>query len=277
MLLALTITGRFDLITIDVDQPLLGSAEIGMLLVGCGALGYGLGKRTAKTTVRLLTQIVAKLALPSDLRVPMFIVRGAGDEANAGLIASQFLTFVATKLWICLIIPLVAWHNILRAIKLTVTKMFRARFLLRIRLPGAGHAMVAVLYIILTAISVRYFFGATPFSSVHPFLSAGLDAAVVILTVSIGYLIVCAGILCIVFGIGMPFGIEVALSHIFLELAVEPTPPGSYLLHQFWLKNYPSGGLISRLRHSLLHDHHTVISAIGNWIADRTDSTSPKI
>jgi pimeloyl-ACP methyl ester carboxylesterase len=271
MVLALTITGRFDLITIEVDRPLIGAAEIGMLLIGCGALGYWIGKWLAKTTGRLLTQIVAKLALPSGLRVPLCIVRGAGDEANAWLIASQHLTFVTTKLWICLIIPIVAWHNVLRAIRLTLSKMFHAKFLSQIRLPGAAYGMTAVLYILLTAITLRQFFGSAPLSDVHPLLSLSADVAMAILAVPIGYLIVFAGFLCIIFVIGIPFGIEVALSHIFLELDVEPTPPGSYLVHQFRLKSHPSGGVIGPLRHCLVYDDHTVIAAVGNWIAGHAD------
>jgi hypothetical protein len=271
MVLALTITGRFDLITIEVDRPLIGAAEIGMLLIGCGALGYWIGKWATKSTNHVLNQIVTKLALPSNLGVPMCIVRGAGDEANAWLIASQHLTFVTTKLWICLIIPIVAWHNVLRTIRLSLSKVFHARFLSRIRLPGAGYGTVAVLYIVLTAITVRQFFGGGPFADDYPFLSVSADVALAILSVPIGYLIVFAGILCIIFVIGIPFGIEVALSHIFLELDVEPAPPGSHLVHQFRLKTHPSGGVIGPLRHCLIYDNDSVISAVGNWIAGHAD------
>jgi hypothetical protein len=165
---------------------------------------------------------------------------------------------------------------VLRTIRLSLSKVFHARFLSRIRLPGAGYGTVAVLYILLTAITVRQFFGGGPFTDDYPFLSVSADVALAILSVPIGYLIVFAGMLCIIFVIGIPFGIEVALSHIFLELDVEPTPPGSHLVHQFRLKTHPSGGVIGPLRHCLVYDDHNVIAAVGNWIARQTGSAPQK-
>jgi hypothetical protein len=84
---------------------------------------------------------------------------------------------------------------VLRTIRLSLSKVFHARFLSRIRLPGAGYGTVVVLYILLTAITVRQFFGGGPFTDVHPLLSVSADVALAVLSVPIGYLIVFAGIL----------------------------------------------------------------------------------
>lgn len=66
----------------------------------------------------------------------------------------------------------------------------------------------------------------------------------------------------------MVLGVRLALSYIYLDLSVEPAPPGSHTIHQFGFRGDLKDRVKSSLNHSIAYEACEIIEGISAWIRD---------
>lgn len=204
----------------------------------------------------------------------LLIVRGPGDEASCALSTSQFVSWAATRFWTGLTIPLansekiVDWLDELQW-KCHPTQIWTlvVSIILAVAFSVSERFVVlAVVSSVIAGISAIVWLGAAVIrgiSNIYSLLVGAVAVPAVLVTALMA----------------LPFGYELAIASILLELTSESTPPGSWNITQ--LSGYqPDGeGGSMRLSHSTYEDPEAW-QKLAQWIernhSDHRDSVSAK-
>ena len=69
---------------------------------------------------------------------------------------------------------------------------------------------------------------------------------------------------------GFLFGIRDSLAFLYLDIAVEPSPPGPHIIHQFGMRGDFREPIKTLLNHSIAYQSPEVIAGISTWIRNVT-------
>lgn len=202
----------------------------------------------------------------------LLIVRAPGDEASAALLFFQFVSQLSVRLYVLL-------YQLHERLLGLLKRWSGHRLRLLAALVGGFVLYVAV---IICAILLKMSTGAIVAIA---FLLAWLCMVVPALTL-IGWIDVAAGP--VQFMIGallsaiiillsitlLPFGWQVALSNILLDITAETTPPGTWEVNQIEpTHSQVQAGDVQPLQHSVVYDDPHSLTLICNWM-ERTEMTS---
>ncbi len=202
----------------------------------------------------------------------LLIIRAPGDEASAALLFFQFVSQLSVRIYVLL-------YQLHERLLGLLKRWSGYRLRLIAALVGGLVLYVAV---IICAIALKMPTGAT---AAVVILLAWFCMAVPALTL-IGWIDVAAGpvqftISAILFAIIivlsitlLPFGWQVALSNILLDVTAETTPPGTWEVTQIEpTHNQVQAGDVQPLQHSVVYDDPHSHALICNWM-ERTEMTS---
>jgi pimeloyl-ACP methyl ester carboxylesterase len=174
-----------------------------------------------------------------------FIVRVAADEASAALILLQVSIWLMNKAVILVLFPLLSFKWLMRGTGRLVKSVAEASLesafglFLNLLLAPLGLLFVPVLLIL-----------------------------AVLLLITVPILVV---LLSIPLAIGMVMtalivGVKLAAAHIYLDLSVEPAPPGSHTICQFSFRGNVEERIKAILNHSIVYQSPEIATAIITWI-----------
>jgi hypothetical protein len=202
----------------------------------------------------------------------LLIIRAPGDEASAALLFFQFVSQLSVRLYVLL-------YQLHERLLGLMKRWSGHRLRLVAALVGGFVLYVAV---IICAIALKMPTGAT----VAIVILAWLCIAVPALTL-IGWIDVAAGPMQFLIGgllfaiiivlsiMLLPFGWQVALSNILLDITAETTPPGTWEVNQIEpTHSQVQAGDVQPLQHSVVYDDPHSHTLICNWM-EHTEMTSP--
>lgn len=185
---------------------------------------------------------VGTMEMPARVDTPLLVVRTAGDEASSLLALSQFLSWLLFKFWQLLLMPRVMYLNWAR-------KRNTLQFL-----------MLVFLYF--CVISSLLFFKAPTY---YVFIVLAWPA-VLFYTTLLAMMVIVSAVVSMSF---IPFGLELAICHAFLEVTIESAPPGSHTVLQRPLQDTLRKRVGEWLNHSLPYQDPFMISVISDWMQGR--------
>lgn len=245
---------------LGVDEEIAIAASLPVIGLGAWAL--------VRWSKRASDQLLNSLALPERPPVPTLIIRAPGDEAGAALSSVHFLSWVVSTCWVRPAQLAAETADVLRAWGA------RAR-----ALRGLA-AIVIVICVAGAAVEIIWH----PLGSLPPSLRddvpllwwvavmAGLAPLVVwwlgtgagLYGYALGFtmagLLLAPFILLLVVCVA-PFGPDLAASAVPLEISAEPTPPGTWVVHQLT----PDASRAYGLKHSS-YDQSEAIDLVARWI-----------
>src|SRR5262245_31489702 len=237
-------------------------------VVGVIVVGFLVASRTPGIAVRYARDLMAKLETPVLPPNRVLIVRAPADEASAALGAAQILSFVTSKLWN-------GTGRILEAAVARVDEWGRGLAALGWRL----HVLSAVLLLgIVVAAMVPARSGSSWKTSV---LTTASCLVVLLWSVRwregwgkfIGALllgVVAAPLPVLLAILSFPFGPELALACVVLEVTAEATPPGRWTVWQLPPDSDESASPApAPFMHSLAYRHPRALAEIATWIRER--------
>jgi hypothetical protein len=205
------------------------------------------------------------MKLPPVSRDRVLIVRAPGDEASAALLFTQFVSQVTVRLYVLL-------HQRHRRLE-GMLERWSAH---RLSVVG-GLVAGLIVYGAAIALAVRLEFATAATLALVTLLSWACVAVPIALLV--GWIDVAAFPLQIVTGVVLfaaivvlsatllPFGRQVALGNIVLDVTAETTPPGTWLVHQIGaalVGSVPDDA--QPLQHSVVYEDPRSLSLICDWI-----------
>lgn len=226
-----------------------------------------------KRAQRLLEELASEVAV--DPR-KVLIVRTPADEASGFLIVGQFVSQLTVRVYL-------AAQRLTARIEAAATRWSRHRW----TLAGvtAGEAVVTFLFLIASAEASNR---GLPVWLVNLPL-AGFFATVICLILTLVILVPVYGvpgatapfrilvsfltwptIVILSLFLVLPFGLDVAVANILLDVTAETTPPGSWTVHMF---PAPTARELGRddvpLMHSVVYENPRALAFIADWIAQK--------
>ena len=208
------------------------------------------------------TRLRRELTLPQYPVLPVLILRTTGDEASGVLAMSQFLSWLVGR----------------------ITSVL-ASLANKIRLSGdEGGRLWSFLLIAVWALTFAWVRKSEPIvreDFAYPiwtlFVSLMIGAMSLALFVWVVRITLLAGVALLLFVRAMslvPFGIDVALASVVLQITAEATPPGSWTLTH--VPGRPAGpsGFVARFAHSHIYNDEDTLEAIANFLRDKGASAA---
>jgi hypothetical protein len=235
------------------------------------AIGLGIGLPLAWKTASLTDRLSGSLKLAALTSDRLLIVRAAGDEASAALSALQLASWLATQCWI--------WPaRFVGAVRSTVREWSDR---------SAAHWKGALALVIAGALLAL---GSGSLSANHALAAFCLRVggvlfacgSAVILIVWLGYgaglygyvfNFVLSGValfplLAILAVLVIPFGWELAIACTRLDVTVEATPPGTWVVHQLSPFNDRSVNDLG-MSHAATHERPDAIHVVRSWVESK--------
>jgi hypothetical protein len=220
-------------------------------------LAYPASKYLWRSFSTVLTRQEQLMELPANLSTPLLIIRAGGDEASSVLIVSQAMAWFASKFWLAtMFIPRVLETFVKGALEIlsrrfeTVRRHIAKAFLLL-----SPTIILAVLAFVIGTVSLLNFNVWVP-------MMVAIVYGLSIYAFGLIFLLLALVVLALV--LALPFGLELAFSHIFLNIGIESAPPGAHMIYQVLDSRHatPNNGW----NHSLTYEDPESIRVITNWI-----------
>ena len=195
----------------------------------------------------------------------LLIVRAPGDEASAALLFFQFVSQLSVRLYVLsyqlherLLGLLNRWsgHHVqllaalVGGFVLYVGVIFGA---IALKMPTEATVTIVILLAWLcVAVPALTLIGWTDVAAgpVQFMIGALLFTIIIILSITL-----------------LPFGWQVALSNILLDITAETTPPGTWIVHQIEpMRSQVQAGDVQPLQHSVVYEDPHSLSLICDWI-----------
>ena len=259
--------------------PRLGMTEDTAILVSLPVVGvaaWAVLRWSKVATERLL----ASLALPNQPPAPTLILRAQGDEAGAALASVHFLSWMVNACWVRPAMVAADLADVVRqwgararafrGVASTVAALCIAAGVAEyvwspfrsIAPPSLQAATMWVWALVLAAALTTllvWWFGAG--AGLYGYI-VGLSLTGLLLVPFILLLVVCVA----------PFGPDLALAAVPLEITAEPTPPGRWVVHQLSADRSRTGEAASEaslvLRHSS-YENLEAIALVAGWMRTR--------
>lgn len=235
-------------------------------------LPLGLGLWASARWGRLLHRVRAATALPQAPAVPVLLVRGDGDEATGALALGSFVAAFTARVWLRV--------QALEGANVSTPRQGAARW------PAMSLLLVLMVMLLTTSYAVitqtlATVLAAVPLSEtargiLDQFLAPVLLLGGVIYLGTWGLAGPVAARVGSVIAVLLwplwvllllPFGWEIALCSPFLDVFVEPTPPGRWTIHHLESPSaWETAELARPVRHSFLHDDPRASAAAVAWI-----------
>jgi len=238
-----------------------------LLLVVILAISFGLIAWLLPAWKKYAERLVPDLQLGS-LSSPqkLLLIRAPGDEAGAGLAFVQFVSHLNVRAYLMLS----RRHALVRNALQGWTK-YRARLIATFFAGVIGYfglisALVMIDAPIMLLVAAVLFAGGVFILPPVLTLFGRTDAAAAPLEF-VSYLLLFA-VICALSVLLLPFGRQIALASVFLDVTAETTPPGEWTVHL--LTEEPRlgrAGELQPLQHSMVYDNNEAIRRICDWIA----------
>lgn len=248
----------------SVDGVIVGTGGMIISLVGIG-LFFG---------SKVLSDRLHKEMILAPILCPAAIIRTKWDEALVFLVASQLLTWVVHKGWLLLMSPVALIQKFLG--RIFGFKKWRLWFVVTTLL--GLYTLGPTVVICGDTVGASFYLGDTP-----KLIGCGSDripedyGVIGLLLVGLPYLVMLGYILgCFTLILVMvmsalvsiiPFGVRLTLSHIFLDVAISGSPPGTF--DSFDIQN--TSRTQAWLQHSKSYEAEESLAFITDWIHEHGD------
>lgn len=208
-------------------------------------LYYALLKNSAASMKTRADRFLDENELPNYLRFPVFLVRDTADEASNSLSASQFLSFITSKLYSLVVLIL----KPLRVYNLGTDTWQKLVYL--------NTPVIVLVFAIVTIKGIE--------ESLSYWI-VGISAAPLILYLSYFLLVLLCYVLIVTLHLLLsilmaPFGIRYSLLSVFIDISAEATPPGSWQVSQL-------GGAKHQFSQHATYENPAALEDFEKWLRD---------
>jgi hypothetical protein len=217
-----------------------------------------------------------KLELPKIARERLLVIRSPADEASTALLFGQFLWQLSVRIFIL-------FTRLFARVQTVATAA--ARWRVTMGLLGALTTIGAIAFVVWSslkrdgssealsaapsvAVALTVFFALAILALAFFFLSAGKPAGVVIVPRLLVAALIWPLVLWLALLLWLPFGWQIAVGNILLDVTTETTPLGEWTVHHL---DAPSAKELGHnapgLTHSLVYQNPRAFDLIANWIA----------
>jgi pimeloyl-ACP methyl ester carboxylesterase len=224
------------------------------------------------------------MRMPTPLKTPLLIVRTAADEATGALMACQVGIWIKDKVTVLMLLPSYLLQRVGRKIESLITgdttESRGAKAFIK-GMFGPGVTVLLVLFVLLPILVpvvevVTYFKVAILFRRGE--LLPGLtDLPMILVAIHLIELLIFAMAVPLIFApalMSFVTGPALALAYIYLDIYVEPAPPGRYTIYQFGLRSDLQERVRTWLNHSISYEAPEIIRAIIGWILNVPSANS---
>jgi hypothetical protein len=237
----------------------------GLLMLFAGVFVW---RKTPRIVEQLANDLLSKLRLGEPRQDALLIIRAPGDEASAALGAVLALNFVVSRIWDIMswILDEASaradqWRDWLNRCGWSVYAVNVSLMAIGVWLQLSSWVAAFISEPMILTLSVT-------------FLSCSIILWFLLLFHDLGKLvgILCLGVIAAPLTIllallAVPFGLELALVSLVLNVTAESTPPGSWVVHQL----RPSGEVDrwDALMHSVAYEDPAALATLVDWIQQR--------